>query len=262
MLLVLLAGGTLLRAQTSAARALQQALQGTHAAGVVLDMQTGAVVARVGDAGPMLPGSTVKPMVLAWALRHGVVSAKTEVYCRRNLRIGGRALQCTHPGDVTVLRAETAIAESCNTYFAQLGRRMTGAQMEAALSEAGLPHDAFGDASGDARALTALGLRGVHVTPQQLAVAYRAMLLREGAESPVWRGMVAAVVYGMANPARVQGVELLGKTGTVSEPGQAWTHGWFAGAMPGRLVLVVALPRGDGGDAARLARRFFVGLQR
>jgi cell division protein FtsI/penicillin-binding protein 2 len=52
-------------------------------------------------------------------------------------------------------------------------------------------------------------------------------------------------------------VTILGKTGTASNPGEAWTHGWFAGAIPGRFVVVIYLPRGDGGAAARLAQRFF-----
>jgi cell division protein FtsI/penicillin-binding protein 2 len=52
-------------------------------------------------------------------------------------------------------------------------------------------------------------------------------------------------------------MDILGKTGTASNPGEAWTHGWFAGALPGRFIVVVYVPRGDGGTAARIAGNFF-----
>jgi stage II sporulation protein D len=59
----------------------------------------------------------------------------------------------------------------------------------------------------------------------------------------------------MAHNANIPGVELAGKTGTVN------TGGWFAGIgtfdhRP--VVTVVYLPHGNGADAARLARSFFV----
>jgi cell division protein FtsI/penicillin-binding protein 2 len=60
----------------------------------------------------------------------------------------------------------------------------------------------------------------------------------------------------MARSAAVSGVAIPGKTGTASDPGEAWTHGWFAGAIPNRLVIVVYVPHGDGGTAAELAQRF------
>jgi cell division protein FtsI/penicillin-binding protein 2 len=76
----------------------------------------------------------------------------------------------------------------------------------------------------------------------------------------VARGLEDSVKFGMADPAAVPGVRILGKTGTASDPGEAWTHGWFAGAIPGRFVLVVYVPHGDGGTAARLAQRFFAAI--
>ena len=65
----------------------------------------------------------------------------------------------------------------------------------------------------------------------------------------------------MATPARIPGVPLLGKTGTAGNPGRPSTHGWFAGAIPGRFVLVVYLPHGDGGLAAKLAGNYIQATQ-
>jgi cell division protein FtsI/penicillin-binding protein 2 len=194
---------------------------------------------------------------LAYALEHGIVQANTEVYCRRNLHIGGRALPCTHPADQPVFTAERALAESCNTWFAEMARRFSGAQLEAALDETHLPHALMNEADVDQRELAVLGLTGVTASPLELARAYRTMLSRAPPDGPVMHGLADSVVYGMASPAAVSGVNILGKTGTANDPGQTWTHGWFAGAIPGRVLIVMYVPHGDGGTAARLAQRFF-----
>ncbi len=67
------------------------------------------------------------------------------------------------------------------------------------------------------------------------------------------------MAYGMAHNSYVDGVSIAGKTGTAIDPGQSWTHGWFAGFAPAKapkVVVVVYLPRGNGADAAHLAQIF------
>jgi cell division protein FtsI/penicillin-binding protein 2 len=240
--------------------ALTQALRGTQASAVVLDSQTGAVLASAGEPRRGTPGSVIKPLLLAYALEHGIVRSDMEVYCRRNLHVGGRALPCTHPADQPVFTAQRALAESCNTWFAAMARGFSDAQLEAALDETHLPHASMNAADVDQRQLAVLGLTGVTASPLELAQAYRAMLERVPPDGPVARGLADSVVYGMANPAAVSGLTILGKTGTASDPGEAWTHGWFAGAIPGRMLIVVYVPHGDGGAAARLAQRFFLAI--
>jgi cell division protein FtsI/penicillin-binding protein 2 len=239
------------------AEALSRALRGTQASAVVLDLQTGAVLASAGESRRRAPGSTIKPLLLEYALEHGIVRPEMEVYCRRNLHVGGRALPCTHPADLPVFTAESALAESCNTWFAEMGRRFSGPELEAALRETHLPHAPMDAASVERRQLAVLGLNAVTASPLELARAYRDLLGRMPPTGPVARGLKESVDYGMANPAAVTGVTILGKTGTASDPGEAWTHGWFAGAVPGRFVIVVYVPHGDGGTAARLAQQFF-----
>lgn len=239
------------------ADALLQALRGTQASAVVLDLRTGAVLASAGEPRRGAPGSAIKPLLLEYALEHNIVRAETQVYCRRNLHVGGRALPCTHPVDHPVFTAERALAESCNTWFAEMARRFSGPELEAALQATHLPHKPIGAANVEQRQLAVLGLRGVSASLLELARAYRDLLERAPPTGPVVRGLEDSVNFGMANPAAVSGVAILGKTGTASEAGEAWTHGWFAGAMPGRLLIVVYVPYGDGGTAARLAQRFF-----
>jgi cell division protein FtsI/penicillin-binding protein 2 len=237
--------------------ALAQALRGTQATAVVLDTQTGAVLASAGKPRQATPGSAVKPLLLQYALEHGIVNPQLEVYCRRNLHVGGRALPCSHPADHPVFTAESALAESCNTWFAELARRFSGPEMEAAFNDAHLPHTQMGTANVEQRQLAVLGLVGVTTSSLELAMAYRDLFERMQPAGPVARGLQESVAYGMANPAAVPGVNVLGKTGTASGMREAWTHGWFAGGIPGRFVIVVFVPHGDGGTAAALAQRFF-----
>lgn len=254
-LLILLAS-SLHAQQFPLADALLRALNGTQASGVVLDQATGAVLAQAGKQRSALLGSAIKPLLLEYALEHGVMPADTEVYCRRNLNIAGHALPCTHPADQPVFTAERALAESCNTWFAEMGRRFSGEELDAALRQLDLPHKPMTRGSLEERQLAVLGLRGVTASPLQLARAYRELLARAPTDGVVQRGLRGSVSYGMARPAAVSGITILGKTGTASDPAEAWTHGWFAGAIPNRLVIVVYVPHGDGGTAAELARRF------
>jgi cell division protein FtsI/penicillin-binding protein 2 len=237
--------------------ALAQVLRGTQASAVVLDTQTGAVLASAGKPRRATPGSAVKPLLLEYALEHSIVNPEMEVYCRRNLHVGGRALPCTHPADHPVFTAESALAESCNTWFAELARRYSGPELEAALDDAHLPHSPMGAANVEQRQLAVLGLEGVTTSPLELAMAYRDLLERMPPTGPVARGLQDSVGYGMANPAAVPGVTILGKTGTASDVRETWTHGWFAGAIPGRMVIVIYVPHGDGGTAASLAQKLF-----
>lgn len=241
---------------------LAAALKNTQSSGVVLDLLTGSLVAVIGRSRGGTPGSTLKPLLLEYGLRHGIVTSETKVFCNRNLRVGERSLPCTHPARESVFSAESALAESCNTYFADMARRFSSRDLETVLREARIPHRSLSRATPEERELAMLGLEGVTITPIELARAYRRLSKSLEEDGPVVRGLTDSVNYGMANAARVPGMTILGKTGTAKNPRESWTHGWFAGILPGRLVLVVFVPRGDGGVAARVARAFFVELQR
>jgi cell division protein FtsI/penicillin-binding protein 2 len=108
--------------------------------------------------------------------------------------------------------------------------------------------------------LLVLGLDDVEVTPAQLARAYF-QLSRDLDHLPVVRrGLEGSIAYGMAHNAATAGVTIAGKTGTASDAGQTWTHGWFAGIasrVQERVVVVIYVPHGNGADAAGLAHHFF-----
>lgn len=223
--------------------------------GVLLDWNTGRVLKAKGEGRAATPGSLLKPLVLAYGLHRGLVDANTRVYCRRTLKVADRSLACTHPDDQPLLDAEGALAASCNTWFASLALRLSPQDLQEAFQQAGLPTPSVRLNDSDSRILAVLGLTNDSVTPLQVARAYRKLLLRESPTGVVWKGLRGSVAYGMANNARLNGVDVLGKTGTARNGNEWWSHGWFAGAIPGRFVLVVYVPRGDGGVAATTAGR-------
>jgi len=212
----------------------------------------------------------MKPFFLEAALERGLIREDTILYCRRDLRIAGHDLACTHPAALTAFRADEAIAYSCNSYFALLASRFAPNETADVLRSYGFgsrPHLFAGESSGDVdvprdeanRALQVLGVADISATPAQLAEAYWLLERRAPLAPAVSRGLRESVTYGMAHSAATDGVALFGKTGTASDPGEPWTHGWFAGiaSCDGRsIVLVILVPHGNGGDAALLAHRF------
>jgi cell division protein FtsI/penicillin-binding protein 2 len=262
--------------------ALQSALKGTQAVGVVVNVSDGHLLATVRpQEGAMLrtsPGSILKPLFLAGAIDANEVNPHMQVFCRRDLNVAGRSLPCAHPQTKISFQAEDALAYSCNTYFADLAHRLTPEQAMATLQRYGLAQTThLFPAEADSKLLRPanmaqlqlliLGLDGVMVTPAQVAVAYRKLMIQlndshsaSGLEA-VRLGLRDSVRYGMAHNADVSGMEILGKTGTASNPGQSWTHGWFAGTVSTKdhnIVVVIYDPRGNGADAAHLAHLFFI----
>jgi stage II sporulation protein D len=254
-----------LAAQNPVQISLTAALRNTSAAGVVVDVARGRQLAEVGNAATAqgAPGSILKPLFLAAALRRQEILPQTTFFCSRSLHIaeGSRDwnLACTHPQSATPFAAQEALAYSCNTYFAALADRLSPARSVAVLEHYGLA-GVTPPESREAKQLLVLGLRGISVSPQQIAHAYRKLAqdldqyLDDTTLQPVRDGLRESVAYGMAHNAAVPGLELAGKTGTVTN------GGWFAGsgAFEGhQIVIAIYFPRGNGADAARLAQHFF-----
>jgi cell division protein FtsI/penicillin-binding protein 2 len=180
-------------------------------------------------------------------------------------------LDCTHP-PAPPFDAREALTWSCNSYFAEVARTMqpgelgqilrptgllgiTGLAREEAVAEFREPHMV------DDTQLAMLGVEGVRVTPLELAVAYRWLALElaahsdTGASQVVRAGLQDSANFGMAGQASLDGVPVLGKTGTAEGAATSRTHGWFAGLAPAgtpQVIVVVYLPAGRGADAARV----------
>lgn len=184
------------------------------------------------------PGSTVKPLLA------GLLAPEERHLCLRQVEAGGRRLDCVHAPVNGPLDVETALAVSCNSWFAQASRRLDGLTVQRAVQAWG--GKATAATTADELCLVVLGLERIWFTPGALARAY-ARLRREGAAAVV-RGLEASVRYGTASAGGAGEFEA-GKTGTVRE------GGWFAGWAEREVIAVFVAGGRGGADAVPAARR-------
>jgi len=220
------------------------------------------------------PGSTLKPLILYFALASGRWNPEHRIACSRQMRIGSHQLNCSHPV-VDPMNAQQALTWSCNSYFAELAGTLSPKELRQALSERGLlaatgltrqeEVAAFREPrTREQMELAALGVEGIRVTLPELAEAYRSLAIELAAHretvaaKTVAAGLTDSASFGMAGAASLGGVPIAGKTGTASAESGGPTHGWFVGFAPAespQVVVAVYLPTGHGSDAAQIAAK-------
>ncbi len=218
-----------------------------HAAVAVLD-PAGRILLRQNDRTRVAPGSTVKPLVALAVLE----ARQTGPFpCPGPLTVAGRNFACSHPRTALPLDLPTALAYSCNNYFAAAAARLRAEHLAATLRRRGLEARAPG--SPESQVLLALGSAGIACTALELAQAYRR--LASFRLRPVGKGLQEAATSGTARLARpARRVDICGKTGTGRF---ALFAGWAPAANP-RVILAAIVPGGRGGtEAAPVARDLF-----
>ena len=194
---------------------------------VVLDSASRKLLFEQGDGRhATLPGSVLKPFVLAALLEHSLLKPDERLECPGGFRLGNRDLECIHLRNAGPLDAVEALAGSCNFWFAMMAQRLGPDGLLKALRQAGLA--AQRAASKEQVCLQALGLAHVSASPWTLAHAY-ATLLGAGPPTLVLEGMRAAVERGTAQRASSSLVWIAGKTGTAPGGLPGSSAGWFAG---------------------------------
>lgn len=193
-------------------QAAYEAMEGRKGAAVVLDADTGAVLAMVStpcydpnsiednweglqntEGSPLLnrvvqglypPGSTIKPMIAATALRDGVVTESDSFTCNGVLDLGGGYTIRDYDGEVHgKLDLEHALAHSCNVVFGDIGLKLGGGKLGLAFEDFGFDREIGGEikmtpshlpdfaelGKGDL-AQTAIGQSSLLVTPMHMAL--------------------------------------------------------------------------------------------
>lgn len=258
--------------------ALVKIMNGRSGAAVVVDVASGKVLGayhvEVAARSLARPGSAFKPFTLLALLQSGKLKPTDSLTCRRNLHVGAHNLSCSHPQTGQPLQAVSALAYSCNDFFATFGERLTAVELRTIFQQMGfaspsglVKSEAVGSVqlarTDEERQLQAIGEGEMRVTPLEMLEAYRKLALRRNdvqisdAEYSVFAGLEAGTDYGMARLAAVKGVKVAGKTGTARTDRGAWSNAWFAGFAPAekpQVAVVVFLEKGAGpGDAAPLA---------
>lgn len=264
--------------------AVSHAMAGKNGTAVVLDVDTGRVLASyrpdVAARRLAFPGSSVKTFTLLALLQSGKINGETALLCKRPLTIAGHRLDCAHPDTHRPLGPAEALAYSCNSYVTSVATRLSPQKLQRAFLDDGFgsptglaPKEATGSvalaSTPEQLQLQAIGEWGVKITPLELLRAYRsvALLVNQNSDAAlglVLSGLEGSASYGMGRVAQPESsMRVAGKTGTSRAEEGAWTHAWFAGWVPAakpKIVLVIFLEKGTGGvDAAAAARTIFAG---
>jgi penicillin-binding protein 2 len=260
---------------------LARIMQGRSGTAIVVEVGSGNLLAiyhpEVATRRLARPGSAFKPFTLLALLQSGKLTATESLACKRRLHIGKHDLSCSHPL-TGPLQAGSALAYSCNYFFATFGLRLSAEELQAAFDNAGfvspsgfLPEEAIGfirpAQTDEERQLQAIGEGDMKITPLEMLAAYRSLALRRtashpgGAEETVFSGLEQATAYGVVRLASIPEIKVAGKTGTARTDQGSWTNGWFAGYAPAdkpEVEVVVFLERGSGpADAAPIAGEIF-----
>ena len=157
-----------------AQEAAYEALSGSRGAAVVLDAQTGAILAMVStpaydpnfvesdwqhlrdrEDSPLLnravqglypPGSTIKPLVAAAALGENVTDEKEVFDCSGRLELADGSSIGEYQGEVHgQIDLKEALAESCNVTFGALGLRLGGRKLGKYFEDLGFQQEIGGE---------------------------------------------------------------------------------------------------------------------
>jgi SpoIID/LytB domain protein len=207
---------------------------------------------------PVLPGSIAKLATLAAALERHVIEPDTRIVCERRVTLeDGRRVDCSHPPAAASLDVTEALAQSCNFFAATVARRMTRAQLSAALVRQGLSPMA----PDEDPIAAALGL-GRSGAPAMRLVD----LLTRAIEGPpaIRNGVATAADRGTASAFARAGAQAFAKTGTSRMPSGRSLGLTVAVAPRPRPThaVVVLVPGGSGADAAEVGATLLASLMR
>ena len=174
---------------------------GRRGSAIAIHPATGEILAAwnlegaVNDAYP--PGSTAKVVISTAALEDGRVTPDEHLMCRRVPPLVGSFYTCTHPPAPEGFTISSALANSCNFFFASLSLRETPEALlhwysvfgfgEAAMLN-GKPTGAGmlrKPSAGRGLAMAALGAGDVAATAAQLLDAYT-LIANQGTEYGLW----------------------------------------------------------------------------
>ena len=174
-------------------------------------------------AGQYPPGSTFKMLVALAALENGVVTPQNTVYCPGHYNLGSHRFHCWRRGGHGTMDMISAIAQSCDTYFYEIGRRVGIDNIAAMANRFGIGQATGLDAPGERPGLMptrdwkmatlgqpwqpgetvvcAIGQGYVSATPLQLAVMTARMVNGGRAIQPHFTYRVGDAVWADEAPA-------------------------------------------------------------
>ena len=232
------------------------------------------------------PGSTFKVISTAALLRDGLKTTDT-VPCPQTITVGGKQFRNFEGEAAGAVPFSTDFAQSCNTAFVSLAKRLPADALTRAARDYGLGRTSASTVppGTDAVERAAAMIGQARIVASPLAMAGVAATVADGrwhiprllstdprtsgpsialSELSTLRTLMRSVVTsGTGTALAVVPGEVAGKTGTAEFGGgnPPPTHAWFI-AFRGDLAVAVLVEKGSSGGAvaAPVAQRFFVAL--
>jgi cell division protein FtsI/penicillin-binding protein 2 len=232
------------------------------------------------------PGSTFKVVSTAALLRDGLQTTET-VACPKTITVGGKEFKNFEGEAAGAVPFSTDFAQSCNTAFVSLAKRLPADALSRTARDFGLGRTRASQVppGTDAVERAAAMIGQARIVASPLAMAGVAATVAEGrwraprllesdprsdgpsiptAELTTLRTLMRSVVTsGTGTALAVVPGEVAGKTGTAEFGGgnPPPTHAWFI-AYRGDLAIAVLVEKGSSGAvaAAPVAQRFFTAL--
>ncbi len=255
---------------------LRRALSPSRVALLILDVASGRVLAHLDDSpnAPIVPASTLKPLVVALALDHGLITRDQRFDCGHGRRPYADGL-LWDAGSYGSLSVAELVAVSSNVGMSRVFDALGGERLVTGLSRFGMPSVAAPRDASLAGAVLAIGQRQIATTPLALARAYGVFanggvlvapgakprrVIQESTASRVLAILETAVASERATGkhARIAGQRVAGKTGT-SDDERIFAS--FVGVVPAdapRYVVYVGIDLGqrEGGGGSHAAPAF------
>jgi beta-lactamase regulating signal transducer with metallopeptidase domain len=255
---------------------LRRALSPSRLALLILDPASGRVLASVDDApaAPIVPASTLKPLVVALALDHGLITRDQRFDCGHGRRPYPDG-QLWDAGSYGSLSVAELVAVSSNVGMSRVFDALGGERLVTGLARFGMPAVAAPRDASLAGAVLAIGQRQIATTPLALARAYGVFanggllvapgakprrVIQESTASHTLAILETAVASERATGkhARIAGRRVAGKTGT-SDDDRIFAS--FVGVVPAdkpRYVVYVGigLRKGEGSGGSQAAPAF------
>lgn len=271
---------------------VEDVLGGRPGGAVVMRVSDGKVLAlansEVSCAQLHKPGSIFKLVSAFAALSEQCVGEDEVFQCGGRRSVSGQSLNCTVPNGHGSLRIRTALAQSCNLTFHELGLRLgadrllryagllgldracpgyegkqsVGTLPRRPVHPAGVARLAVGQADGLRITLLAAAEMVRRIVTADVGPGGVEPARVRSALAAVRAGMREAVTAGTCRSAALSSVQVAGKTGsTEARDDPTSRSAWFVGFAPydkPEIVVVVFTRRGHGFDAAApIARRIF-----
>lgn len=212
------------------------------------------------------PGSIFK-IISAYTMLEEGINPNSYITCKNFYKDENYSFSCSLPGGHGKVNLTRALSHSCAVYFYKNSKFINPEKLINFAKKFGIKNAKLPEDKKEYLELLIGEGRCIQTTPLEVALMMRHVVLEDtGNKKNYFRlikgSLLEAVELGTAKKAKVEELDIAGKTGTATNLRNASKfHGWFAGFAPIRypeIIVVVFLMEGHGYlETSEIAGRVF-----